>query len=48
MGLVVALHRPLGSVNCARLVVYTALAKMRMQANRRMLKEPGRIEKIAE
>ncbi len=41
-----AAHRPLGAINRARLVVYTALATLRRQENRSTQAEPTTIEQV--
>ena len=40
-------HRPLGGINRARLVAYTALSTLRRQENQRPLAEPTGIEQVA-
>ena len=40
-------HRPLGGINRARLVAYTARANLRRQENQRPAAEPTSIEQLA-
>ena len=40
-------HRPLGGINRARLVAYTALSNLRRQENKRPVAEPTGIEQLA-
>lgn len=41
-----AAHRPLGSINRARLAAYTALSTIRQTENQRPATEPARIDQV--